>query len=410
MIPERQTGGLRKPHTAGGSARPRGPRGRAVAWGTATAGPWPVPGRHAPADESPPCCPRGGKREWSGRPLTSLRAPVPKPPGDGGPPAAPPHSAGPSGASPARPPTGLQPPQVACVSRRCDPGAQSDARGCSVLTTETSDPAAAPAATRTRRRAGAGDVAPCGEGARPPAPTRFQKAAYPHTRLRGSARAREPRPAPSDHRTRRLLSTGRAAEPRGVPGGSRHRGRGRRSPGPLFDRGSKSFKNVTRPMALKRRDAKPSGTVPRQQSHEDTPGRFLWSRARGPGPCGGCGVAHTPQGHGDSGLTGCPRERGRRPALHTMPRDGPKEPSALKARSWRSTPRRPRPRGPRAAVGLTLRTGDAPEDPAAAVLLPGRNTRGRTRPGPGLWLSPRAGPSDHPTTTPARKPRRSCRV
>lgn len=83
MIPERQTGGLRKPHTAGGSARPRGPRGRAVAWGTATAGPWPVPGRHAPADESPPCCPRGGKREWSGRPLTSLRAPVPKPPSGG---------------------------------------------------------------------------------------------------------------------------------------------------------------------------------------------------------------------------------------------------------------------------------------------------------------------------------------
>lgn len=148
MIPERQTGGLRKPHTAGGSARPRGPRGRAVAWGTATAGPWPVTGRHAPADESPPCCPRGGKREWSGRPPTSLRAPVPKPPGNGGPPAAPPHSAGPSGASPARPPTGLQAPQVACVSRRCDPGAQSDARGCSVLTTETSDPAAAPAATR----------------------------------------------------------------------------------------------------------------------------------------------------------------------------------------------------------------------------------------------------------------------
>lgn len=232
---------------------------------------------------------------------------------------------------------------------------------------------------------------------------RVSRGRHPPQRTRG-------RPAPSDHRTRRLLSTGRAAEPRGAPGGSRHRGRGRRSPGPLFDRGSKSFKNVTRPMALKRRDAKPSGTVPRQQSHEDTPGRFLWSRARGPGPCGGCGVAHTPQGHGDSGLTGCPRERGRRPALHTVPRDGPREPSALKARSWRSTPRRPRPRGPRAAVGLTLRTGDAPEDPAAAVLLPGRNTRGRTRPGPGLWLSPRAGPSDHPTTTPARKPRRSCRV
>lgn len=230
------------------------------------------------------------------------------------------------------------------------------------------------------------------------------------SRGRHSPQRTRGRPAPSDHRTRRLLSTGRAAEPRGAPGGSRHRGRGRRSPGPLFDRGSKSFKNVTRPMALKRRDAKPSGTVPRQQSHEDTPGRFLWSRARGPGPCGGCGVAHTPQGHSDSGLTGCPRERGRRPALHTMPRDGPREPSALKARSWRSTPRRPRPRGPRAAVGLTLRTGDAPEDPAAAVLLPGRNTRGRTRAGPGLWLSPRAGPSDHPTTTPARKPRRSCRV
>lgn len=170
MIPERQTGGLRKPHTAGGSARPRGPRGRAVAWGTATAGPWPVPGRHAPADESPPCCPRGGKREWSGRPPTSLRAPVPKPPGNGGPPAAPPHSAGPSGASPARPPTGLQPPQVACVSRRCDPSAQSDARGCSVLTTETSDPAAAPAATRTRRRAGAGDVARSLRAAKAPDP------------------------------------------------------------------------------------------------------------------------------------------------------------------------------------------------------------------------------------------------
>lgn len=263
-------------------------------------------------------------------------------------------------------------------------------------------------------RWGCGAVAPCGEGARPP--PRISRRPLIHTRGSGGllvrvSRGRHPpqrtrgRPAPSDHRTRWLLSTGRAAEPRGAPGGSRHRGRGRRSPGPLFDRGSKSFKNVTRPMALKRRDAKPSGTVPRQQSHEDTPGRFLWSRARGPGPCGGCGVAHTPQGHGDSGLTGCPRERGRRPALHTMPRDGPREPSALKARSWRSTPRRPRPRGPRAAVGLTLRTETRPRTRQQPCC-----SRDGTRAGPGLWLSPRAGPSDHPTTTPARKPRRSCRV
>lgn len=35
---------------------------------------------------------------------------------------------------------------------------------------------------------------------------------------------------------------------------------------------------------------------PRQQSHEDTPGRFSGSRERGPGLCGGCGAAPTPRG------------------------------------------------------------------------------------------------------------------
>lgn len=195
MIPERQTGGLRKPHTAGGSARPRGPRGWAVAWGTATAGPWPVPGRHAPADESPPCCPRGGKREWSGRPLTSLRA-CPK---------APRERRAPRGASSQRrsfrgvscppahgPPA---PPGRVCLSPLRP---QRPERRPRVLGTHYGNerPSGGSCCDSDSEAGGRWERRSVRRRRLTP-PTRFQKAAYPHTRLRGSARAREPRPAPA---------------------------------------------------------------------------------------------------------------------------------------------------------------------------------------------------------------------
>lgn len=196
MIPERQTGGLRKPHTAGGSARPRGPRGRAVAWGTATAGPWPVPGTSRSRRREPTVLPAWGETGVERKTSDEPACPSQSPPGTAGPPR-----------------RLLTAPVLPGRLLPARPRASSPPRSRVSLAAATPAPRATPAGARyslrkraTQRRLllrlGLGGGRAQGTWLRAakapdPPPTRFQKAAYPHTRLRGSARAREPRPAPA---------------------------------------------------------------------------------------------------------------------------------------------------------------------------------------------------------------------
>lgn len=196
MIPERQTGGLRKPHTAGGSARPRGPRGRAVAWGTATAGPWPVPGTSRSRRREPTVLPAWGETGVERKTSDEPARPCPK---------APRERRAPRGASSQRrsfrgvscppahgPPA---PPGRVCLSplRPQRPERRPRVLGTHYGNERPSGGSCRDSDSEAGGRRGRGSV----RRRRLTPPTRFQKAAYPHTRLRGSARAREPRPAPA---------------------------------------------------------------------------------------------------------------------------------------------------------------------------------------------------------------------
>lgn len=95
---------------------------------------------------------------------------------------------------------------------------------------------------------------------------------------------------------------------------------------------------------------------PRQQSHEDTPGRFSGSRERGPGPCGGCGAAPTPRG---------PLARGAGALLCINTSNGAQGATCTRDTVLTKQTTVALLRGPSATVTLIVRTEDS-EDPAAA--------------------------------------------